>query len=814
MKNIRRTNILLIAVVCTAVGLLLFNQYFDAVSSRASVDFDLSRSEIINKARSYLIEQGFEPHPLHADAVYWNNTPISIYLQFEMSPREANAAIRDPEHHYYYWIVTLYDRSLPRSIGAEEFQVHVASNGDLVGYSRSLQANAVGARLSEEEAMEVAMGYIRMQGIPLFGYNLQRSASNHLDNRTDWEFLWQKNEGIYGLEETIRIRVQGDMVGTYMTGLQPPKDFMDVMYQDQTSYQFSTIINYTSSFLLFFFIVVIFLKRYHEGEVGIQTALMVLIGVYVLSFLDYAGIFYYIGTGFGFGQMNLFNVRIVMFVIILFIILPFLHVMTFAGWSVGESYSRSLWNDKLTAFDALLQRKFFALPLGVSVVRGYGYGMLGLGVALVVISTAAEVIPTAFFSMSLSGLAESFVPGLQPILQALWVAALCEIVFRLFIISYFKARWGRTWIGVVVSIAIWTVAGTTVWVPMAFTTNMPFMIAVLVLFGSWFTFLFLRYDLVTAMTANFITVALAIGVPLYVAEGTYFTAHAVGFTVLMGVPFVIASVGVLRGKSFQYTADTIPAHIKRISQRERMAKELEIARSVQMSLLPKETPNIPGFDIAGICIPAQEVGGDYFDYVTFENGNLGIAVGDVSGKGVPAAIYMTLTKGVLQSHAEAFHSPKDVLTKVNYQLYGTIERNTFVSMVYAVFDVKTKTMRYARAGHNPVILAHLNSVSVRSLVPKGMALGLDRGSVFERSLEENSVSLKSGDILTFYTDGFTEARRTRSVEFGQEQFTALITRYRALSARQIVNNVIHEIRKFRGDYPQHDDMTMVIVKVL
>jgi sigma-B regulation protein RsbU (phosphoserine phosphatase) len=244
-----------------------------------------------------------------------------------------------------------------------------------------------------------------------------------------------------------------------------------------------------------------------------------------------------------------------------------------------------------------------------------------------------------------------------------------------------------------------------------------------------------------------------------------------------------------------------------------MVRELEIARSVQMSLLPKADPIVSGFDIAGICIPALEVGGDYYDFVNLAGRKLGIAIGDVSGKGVPAAIYMTLTKGILQSHAEDNVSPKSVLSKVNSLMYRTIERNSFVSMFYAVLDVDKHTIRFSRAGQCPVILTQRVEGSGTFLTPKGMALGLERGTIFESVLEEQELPLRSGEVLVFYTDGFTEAMNTRGEEFGETRLVEAIGKHRNKSAGEIIKGLCEEIREYTEGKPQHDDMTMVVLKV-
>jgi sigma-B regulation protein RsbU (phosphoserine phosphatase) len=146
-------------------------------------------------------------------------------------------------------------------------------------------------------------------------------------------------------------------------------------------------------------------------------------------------------------------------------------------------------------------------------------------------------------------------------------------------------------------------------------------------------------------------------------------------------------------------------------------------------------------------------------------------------------------------------------------MYKTIERNSFVSMFYAILDLEHQTIRFARAGQCPIILAQSVGEKGSFLTPKGMALGLEMGKVFDSVLEEQEVALKSGEVLVFYTDGFTEAMNEREEEFGEERLVDAIARHRGKSAQVMIRDICEEVREFAGDRPQHDDMTMVVVKV-
>jgi serine phosphatase RsbU (regulator of sigma subunit) len=340
----------------------------------------------------------------------------------------------------------------------------------------------------------------------------------------------------------------------------------------------------------------------------------------------------------------------------------------------------------------------------------------------------------------------------------------------------------------------------------------PFALVPFVALGIAQGFIFWRYGLLAAMTSGAVAYTLNYMGPLLGSAEPYFVGSAIAGLALMLGLLLVGLIGGWRGEEFQYTPEDEPAHVRRIKERVRMQKELEIARRVQLHLLPKENPRISGFDIAGACLPALEVGGDYYDFVDLNDGKLGIAVGDVSGKGVPAAIYMTLTKGILQSHAEEDSSPKHVLSKVNHLMYRTIERSWYVSMFYAVLDNKRRVLKFARAGHNPAIVFSSGQSETRLLQTAGIGLGLEKGDLFTKTLVEGELQLAAGDTLVFYTDGFTEAMNNDLEEFGSDRFLDLLHRFNNGSAAQVVQHAFDEVRKFAGDHPQHDDMTMVVLK--
>src|SRR5919204_1633760 len=205
------------------------------------------------------------------------------------------------------------------------------------------------------------------------------------------------------------------------------------------------------------------------------------------------------------------------------------------------------------------------------------------------------------------------------------------------------------------------------------------------------------------------------------------------------------------------------------NEKKRLDHDLEIARDIQRILLPSEAPAINGFQISDINAPARQVSGDYFDYIQVDDERLGVAIADVSGKGVPASLIMAICRSVLRSQAAQNVSPADVLRKVNRQLYPDIKEDMFISMAYIVLDHARNGVTLARAGHDAPLLYKRETQTVTPLKPPGLVLGIDSGSVFDRMANDVDVPLEAGDVLVLYTDGVTEALDAEGYEFGLER---------------------------------------------
>ncbi|MCM2258709.1 MAG: PP2C family protein-serine/threonine phosphatase, partial [Vicinamibacteria bacterium] len=250
------------------------------------------------------------------------------------------------------------------------------------------------------------------------------------------------------------------------------------------------------------------------------------------------------------------------------------------------------------------------------------------------------------------------------------------------------------------------------------------------------------------------------------------------------------------------------------AEKERLEEELRIARQIQMSLLPQGVVEMSGLRIAALCLPATEVGGDYYDLLPLSESRMGVLVADVSGKGTSAALYMAELKGLVLSLSRIYESPARLLGEANRILCSTLDPRSFITMTYAMVDTRARTVRLARAGHNPVIVFEQATGKTRVVAPPGLGLGLDKGEVFERVLEEVELPLHEGDIFLFFTDGLSEAMNPASELFGEIRLAEILAEAPHLSSEELKERILAEIRHFVDGAAQHDDMTLVILKVV
>jgi len=251
-----------------------------------------------------------------------------------------------------------------------------------------------------------------------------------------------------------------------------------------------------------------------------------------------------------------------------------------------------------------------------------------------------------------------------------------------------------------------------------------------------------------------------------------------------------------------------------VLEQEKMQKEIEVAKQIQQALLPRKHPDVSGYDIAPYYQAAKEVGGDYYDFVVVDEETLGVVVADVSGKGVPGSLVMTMIRTALRMEARGNNNASDVMSKMNDFVTDDMKKGMFVTMFYVILDSKNRIISYASAGHNPMILYRADSEDIFFLNPKGFPVGisLPDESLFRRSISLEKIKLKKDDMLLIYTDGVTEAMNERREQYGEDRLIELVKRNGHLHPTRFIEVLEQDVKTFTGGHPQNDDITVVAVK--
>ncbi len=249
-------------------------------------------------------------------------------------------------------------------------------------------------------------------------------------------------------------------------------------------------------------------------------------------------------------------------------------------------------------------------------------------------------------------------------------------------------------------------------------------------------------------------------------------------------------------------------------QQKQLQKEIQVAQEIQHMLLPTSFPEVQGYDISTYYESAKEVGGDLFDFIRVDDDTIGIVVADVSGKGVPGSLVMTMIRTALRLEARGNKNPGDVLARVNDFVVDDMKKGMFVTMFYIILDSRNRVIHYASAGHNPMILYRTSKKQTYYLNPRGFPVGIslpDR-KLFGQSIQTDSIKLLEDDVLISYTDGITEAMNTSRDLFSEERFLESIRKFAHHDAKAFVENMRQEITSFTQGAPQNDDITFVAIK--
>lgn len=474
--------------------------------------------------------------------------------------------------------------------------------------------------------------------------------------------------------------------------------------------------------------------------------------------------------------------------------------------SIGDSITRQHWQKKLVCYDYLRQGMFFNRPVGEVLLRSVVlmFMLAGLWSLLLWIS------PNFYFSIDQTFLDyEAAWAPLYLLLDNIWFSLVYILGIFLVAGSLVYARTKSRWL-----FAIFTALAIALVVPIPFYYGpVPEQFIVIGILGLGMALIYLKWDFLTLLFSHYLFITLILVSGGWLVESSPDLYVFVTFVVFLLFIVGWAIFSIVKGKEEKSLPSYVPEYVEELAQEERIKQELQIARSVQNSFLPTKTPELEGLDIAALCQPAYETGGDYYDFIQLDEHRVAVTIGDVSGKGIQAAFYMTFTKGILHSLCHETESPAELLKKANRLFCDNASKGTFISLVYGIVDMKNKTFTFSRAGHNPILHLKAKDGTLNELQPNGLGLGLTKNALFDDNIKEVQLDLGEGDLLVLYTDGIVEALNETHQFYGGSRLLDQLKNQKNKTSREILDVLSDDVSSFIGSAKQHDDMTIMVIKM-
>ncbi|HYW34132.1 MAG TPA: SpoIIE family protein phosphatase [Balneolaceae bacterium] len=549
--------------------------------------------------------------------------------------------------------------------------------------------------------------------------------------------------------------------------------------------------------------IIIFFFRIRSGALDIQSAL---VAGLVMGLVFPITIFLTRVTDLNFfsGSAS-FQQTILLFMIMGFAA-AFVSVGYFMLFAIADSLTRQYWPQKLSTYDYLRQGKIFNKPFGNMMLRAIAFAFILCGFWTFIL----WIFPHAYLSTSTVFFnARAVWSPLLLVLKDSWFSLVIVLSMFLVVGSLTYGKTNNKWLT-----ALAAMIGCGILVPVIMNLGpSTYQFLTGALLGGALAVIYIGWDFLTLLFGYFIYLCLLGSASGWVIPHSPDKFIFIIVLVMIGIFALVGLFAIYTGAEERTLPEYVPGYVEELAQEQRIKQELEIAREVQQSFLPSRIPAIPGLDISAICQPANETGGDYYDFIPLDDHRVAVAIGDVSGKGIQAAFYMTLVKGMLHSLCRETDSPAEVLIKANRLFYENATKSTFVSLIYGIVDIRERTFTFARAGHNPLLHFRESLHSVEELQPNGLGLGLTKAKIFDNKIQEIKLSITEDDLFLLYTDGIVEALNQAHQFYGTENLISLIKKQHShSSAAEIVSAVSKAVNRFIGPAKQHDDMTLMAIR--
>lgn len=797
MKNNRQiVKLIMIGII----GVILIVLYFSLIMSSPLIDFlkfHGSKEEILSKAESFHRKLPLSRTLFERRISVGIDKDLLTYAQYYMKKNRKHPGLAPG-----YWTIDwrLTSQSNVPNWSKRFFQVKYDFNGNLVGFIDKASDPALPGSndsITDEDALFEAKYFLGEYGIKTGSLEVINKEISGKGPNIEYKFVLENKSGEYpGLLDRYAVELAGSRVTSYR--LKRVIDRKKVKgLGDREDRGIAIIMILITWGFIFLVIIVRFIKKLRKDELEFKRAVwmgmvlgLLIFAALVILFWREKGLVAALFIG-GFSALFTFLGSL--------ILLP-----------IAESQSRDVWPEKLAVTDLLFQGKVMIREVGVSILRSFflaGVTLLVFGILILVITT----LNIAYISLDSDSInvMQDITNSISVILLNIILTAFFVLTILSFFPGFLKEKIRSNAILLILLVLSFNLGGLHF---TFFTPPLTSFFLVLPVAFIW-AIIINRYDLLTVFLSFMVVRTLLDLTLVLLTPGTLFSLPGMAVISFFVLFFLVGIFLIFRPQSAEDYESYVPEYVSRIAEKERLLRELEIARSVQMRFLPQKVPDFPSLEIVSLCRPAMEVGGDYYDFIQISERYMSVLIGDVSGKGVSAAFYMTMVKGIIKTLSKKTIKPATLLSEANEIFCENAPRDVFVTIIYGIFDLKEKTLTLASAGHNPLIVWKKKTDTLKLLNPRGIALGLEKSLRYGSIIEESSISFEEGDIFVFYTDGVSESMNMKEEFFGEERLGEVIKKSAHLPPRIIQKNIVETVSKFSGKAPQHDDFTMVVVKV-
>ncbi len=788
---------LLVWVLAGALGLALLAWAYPRAFSLLPQGWRISRDEAVAIALERLRDLGDPVQDPYLVASL--NTNFLLERRLSSLPSLVDTAETDPRlrSQAVSWLIYVYKRGELQQDWT--YVARVSLSGELLTLRLRLDPQAAGKPIPVQQARNQADAFLLAQGIDLSLYGEPQIRSEQLAARTDLSVRYPYR-GVSDIPHGVVVVFAGDRLVGFQPWMEDPQERQ--LQQTMRGLQFTGFGRLVVIYLFMLLLAPPFLKRYHEGEIGVRRGgqIFLLVAVAALVTIALSARADSQGLGFGFSTRQQ-TTWIYVVGSIIFQIVP-ICLLAFFAWSVGESVCRERWSAKLAAFDALFQRDWANATVARSSLRGVTAGLALAGLFLAVLAGMKAAGASPLLSLVLMG--NGAWRGVQTAGSILAFNLAGFFVALLWLLPISVQRLGRLF-GTLFTILV----GSFLLFPTIVVAPLGWGLLATVAFGVVPVLLFLFYDLLTALIAGFLAQALLFTWPLLHARDSHLQLDGWLPLVLFALPLLASFRALGSGREFVYRYEDIAPHVRRIAERERQRVELETARRIQSSILPELPPRLNGIEIAHAYLPASEVGGDFYDVLALEDGRLAVAVGDVAGHGVSSGLVMAMAKSALAVQVTFDPEVAAVFSTLNRMVHQTARKRLLATLCYIVLDPRRREMVWASAGHLfPYRVTPAGKVEVLESV--AYPLGV-RGYL---QVQPRTKALDPGDTLFLCSDGMVEARSERLDEpFGFERLEQSLGRHAHRGVEGLRDGILEDVTRFTGQIPREDDQTILVLRL-